>query len=84
MTSATRDAAARTQVTAATESLERPSAVGANAPAFGSDVAAEALRDLNIPYIALAIIIWGFVWGVVLRVAAPAVHAKIGRLVFNE
>ncbi len=53
MTSATRDAAARTQVTAATESLERPSAVGANAPAFGSDVAAEALRDLNIPYIAL-------------------------------
>ncbi|MGE5260519.1 MAG: APC family permease [Actinomycetota bacterium] len=38
----------------------------------------------NIPYIALATIIWGFVWGVVLRVAAPAVHAKIGRLVFNE
>ena len=38
----------------------------------------------NIPYIALAIVIWGFVWGVVLRVAAPAVHAKIGRLVFNE
>ena len=38
----------------------------------------------NIPYIALAIVVWGFVWGVVLRVAAPAVHAKIGRLVFNE
>jgi amino acid transporter len=38
----------------------------------------------NIPYIALATIIWGFIWGVVLRVAAPAVHAKIGRLVFNE
>ncbi len=38
----------------------------------------------NIPYIALAVIVWGFVWGVVLRVAAPKVHAKIGRLVFNE
>src|SRR5689334_15803375 len=51
MTSASRDAA-RAPV-AATESLERPSSIGANAPAFGSDVAAEALRDLNIPYIAL-------------------------------
>lgn len=38
----------------------------------------------NIPAIALAIIIWGFIWGVVLRVAAPEVHAKIGRLVYNE
>jgi len=38
----------------------------------------------NIPYIALAIVIWGFIWGVVLRVAAPEVHARIGRLVFNE
>jgi amino acid transporter len=38
----------------------------------------------NIPYIALAIIVWGFVWGVVLRTTAPAVHAKIGRLVYNE
>ena len=38
----------------------------------------------NIPYIALAIVIWGFVWGVVLRTTAPEVHAKIGRLVFNE
>jgi hypothetical protein len=38
----------------------------------------------NIPYIALAIIIWGFVWGVVLRTTAPQVHARIGRLVFNE
>ena len=44
---------ARDQAVTATESLERPAAVGANAPAFGSDVAAEALRDLNIPYIAL-------------------------------
>jgi hypothetical protein len=38
----------------------------------------------NIPYIALAVVIWGFVWGLVLRVTAPEVHAKIGRLVFNE
>jgi thiamine pyrophosphate-dependent acetolactate synthase large subunit-like protein len=53
MTTASRDAANRTQVATATESLERPSSIGANAPAFGSDVAAEALRDLNIPYIAL-------------------------------
>lgn len=37
----------------------------------------------NIPYIALAIIVWGFVWGLVLRVAAPETHAKIGRLVFT-
>src|SRR4029079_19037930 len=53
MPSPTRGAAPRTQVAAATESLERPNAIGANAPAFGSDVAAEALRDLNVPYIAL-------------------------------
>ena len=38
----------------------------------------------NIPYIALAIIVWGFVWGVMLRNAAPEIHAKIGRLVYNE
>jgi hypothetical protein len=38
----------------------------------------------NIPYIALAVVIWGFIWGVVLRFTAPEVHAKIGRLVFNE
>ncbi len=38
----------------------------------------------NIPYIALAIIVWGFVWGLILRFTAPEVHAKIGRLVFNE
>jgi hypothetical protein len=38
----------------------------------------------NIPYIALAIVVWGFVWGLVLRFSAPEVHAKIGRLVFNE
>ena len=50
MTPVSRDAAARL---AGTEALERPTAAGVNAPAFGSDVAAEALRDLNIPYIAL-------------------------------
>jgi thiamine pyrophosphate-dependent acetolactate synthase large subunit-like protein len=33
--------------------VERPVPSGANAPAFGSDVIAEALRDLDIPYIAL-------------------------------
>jgi amino acid transporter len=38
----------------------------------------------NIPYIALAIIVWGFVWGVILRNAAPEIHAKIGRLVYSE
>ena len=38
----------------------------------------------NIPYIALAVVVWGFFWGVVLRVTAPEVHAKIGRLVYNE
>ncbi len=38
----------------------------------------------NIPAIALAIIVWGFIWGVVLRFTAPQVHARIGRLVFNE
>jgi thiamine pyrophosphate-dependent acetolactate synthase large subunit-like protein len=54
MTSVTRDAAARLATTdSTTGALERPAAAGVNAPAFGSDVAAEALRDLNIPYIAL-------------------------------
>jgi amino acid transporter len=38
----------------------------------------------NIPYIALAIIVWGFGWGMILRATAPSVHAKIGRLVFDE
>jgi len=37
----------------ATAALERPTPAGVNAPAYGSDVAAEALRDLNVPYIAL-------------------------------
>jgi thiamine pyrophosphate-dependent acetolactate synthase large subunit-like protein len=55
MSIARRDAATARQSNPASEtgSLERPINIGANAPAFGSDVAAEALRDLNIPYIAL-------------------------------
>src|SRR5262249_47540996 len=36
-----------------TGALERPIPSGANAPGFGSDVAAEMLRALDIPYIAL-------------------------------
>jgi thiamine pyrophosphate-dependent acetolactate synthase large subunit-like protein len=40
--------------TAKIEQLERPvPSAGANAPGFGSDVAAEALHALDIPYIAL-------------------------------
>jgi amino acid transporter len=38
----------------------------------------------NIPYIALAIIVIGFVWGILLRFLAPHVHARIGRMVFTE
>jgi thiamine pyrophosphate-dependent acetolactate synthase large subunit-like protein len=37
----------------ATGSLERPIPSGANAPGFGSDVVADTLRALDIPYIAL-------------------------------
>jgi len=33
--------------------IERPHPAGTNAPGFGSDVVAETLRDLDIPYIAL-------------------------------
>ena len=45
-----------TKVPASDESiaaLERPRPAGVNAPAFGSDVVADALRALNIPYIAV-------------------------------
>src|ERR1700704_38493 len=34
-------------------SIERPAPSGANAPAFGSDVIADTLRALGIPYVAL-------------------------------
>src|SRR5487761_1672220 len=37
----------------AVSKLERPTPAGANAPGFGSDVIAEALRSLDVPYIAL-------------------------------
>ena len=37
----------------ATSALERPTVSGANAAAFGSDVVADTLRALDIPYIAL-------------------------------
>jgi thiamine pyrophosphate-dependent acetolactate synthase large subunit-like protein len=33
--------------------VERPTPAGANAPGFGSDVIADALRSLDVPYIAL-------------------------------
>ena len=33
--------------------VETPVPAGVNAPAFGSDVVAETLRDLDIPYVAL-------------------------------
>jgi hypothetical protein len=38
----------------------------------------------NIPWMALGIFGLGLVWGLVLRVASPDTHARIGRLVFNE
>ncbi len=40
-------------VDAAIAALERPRPAGVNAPAFGSDVVADMLRALDIPYIAL-------------------------------
>jgi thiamine pyrophosphate-dependent acetolactate synthase large subunit-like protein len=49
-------AGANTKAAAADASIaaiERPNSAGANAPAFGSDVVADALRALDIPYIAL-------------------------------
>ena len=54
-------AAARTSAKASDKSaadasiaaLERPNSAGANAPGFGSDVVADTLRALDIPYIAV-------------------------------
>jgi thiamine pyrophosphate-dependent acetolactate synthase large subunit-like protein len=51
--SATAAARAETKADPAVAGLERPTPAGANAPGFGSDVIAEALRSLDIPYIAL-------------------------------
>jgi len=46
-------AAAPRATDAEISSLDRPAPAGVNAAGFGSDVAAEALRALDIPYIAL-------------------------------
>ena len=52
-----RPAAARQSAKAAADAsiaaIERPNAAGANAPGFGSDVVADTLRALEIPYIAV-------------------------------
>jgi thiamine pyrophosphate-dependent acetolactate synthase large subunit-like protein len=49
-----RDSAKKQPASDATiASLDRPVAAGVNAPGFGSDVVADALRALDIPYIAL-------------------------------
>ncbi len=54
MTPPTSKGAAAPQMTSVdTGSLERPVGIGTNAPLFGSDVVAESLRALDIPYIAL-------------------------------
>jgi thiamine pyrophosphate-dependent acetolactate synthase large subunit-like protein len=47
------DPAARPPATVDTAAVERPIPSGTNAAGFGSDVVAEVLRDLDIPYIAL-------------------------------
>ncbi|MFZ0608523.1 MAG: thiamine pyrophosphate-binding protein [Xanthobacteraceae bacterium] len=46
-------ARAITDADPAVAKIERPTPTGANAPGFGSDVIADALRALDIPYIAL-------------------------------
>jgi thiamine pyrophosphate-dependent acetolactate synthase large subunit-like protein len=45
--------AAQNDADPAVAGLERPTPAGANAPGFGSDIIADALRSLDIPYIAL-------------------------------
>jgi thiamine pyrophosphate-dependent acetolactate synthase large subunit-like protein len=47
------DAAASRKAHPEIAAIERPNPAGTNAPGFGSDVVAETLRDLDIPYIAL-------------------------------
>jgi thiamine pyrophosphate-dependent acetolactate synthase large subunit-like protein len=44
---------ANTATDASIAAIERPNAAGANAPGFGSDVVADTLRALDIPYIAV-------------------------------
>ncbi len=46
-------ARAKTNADPAVAGIERPTPAGANAPGFGSDIIADALRSLDIPYIAL-------------------------------
>ena len=53
MTPSDRGAEVRLDDTDTTGAIERPVPAGTNAPGFGSDIVAEALRDLEIPYIAL-------------------------------
>ena len=55
MTPTRRDGAAarKSPIANDTAALERPTPAGVNAPMFGSDVAADALRALDVPYIAL-------------------------------
>jgi thiamine pyrophosphate-dependent acetolactate synthase large subunit-like protein len=54
VTSSQRDGAERLPAPdAAMAAIDRPQPAGVNAPGFGSDVAADALRALDIPYIAL-------------------------------
>jgi thiamine pyrophosphate-dependent acetolactate synthase large subunit-like protein len=48
-----RPAARQKPADASIAALERPSAAGVNAPGYGSDVVAETLRALEIPYIAV-------------------------------
>ena len=43
----------KTAADPSTGAIERPAQAGVNAPGFGSDVVAETLRALDIPYIAL-------------------------------
>ena len=49
----TSERATKPAADAAVAAIDRPKPAGVNAPGFGSDVAADALRALDIPYIAL-------------------------------
>ena len=53
MTPPQHGAKARPDTSGSIGAIERPVSSGSNAPGFGSDVVAQALRDLDIPYIAL-------------------------------
>jgi thiamine pyrophosphate-dependent acetolactate synthase large subunit-like protein len=53
VTTAKREAARTDAVPDSVAAIDRPKPAGVNAPGFGSDVAADALRALDVPYIAL-------------------------------